>query len=160
MKLTPDQKTAVAQWAAEGMDLSAIQKRLEEEFEIAITYLETRLLVSELELHLADPDEDEADDSVEAPGEEDPSLASNADPLDAPPGENGASVTVTMDRVAQPHAMASGKVTFSDGEKADWYFDPMGRMGLDPETPGYRPAEADVLAFQQELERVARTAGF
>jgi hypothetical protein len=34
--------------------------------------------------------------------------------------------------------------------------DQSGRLGLNPSTPDYRPNQADVLAFQDELQRVAR----
>jgi hypothetical protein len=56
--------------------------------------------------------------------------------------------------------MISGKVTFSDGQKAEWYLDQMGRLGLNPDQVGYRPSEQDVLAFQVELQRLARSQGY
>jgi len=67
---------------------------------------------------------------------------------------------VTIDQIMKPGMMISGNVTFSDGETAAWYLDQMGRLGLDPKTIGYRPAERDVLAFQVELQRLARTQGY
>ena len=48
-------------------------------------------------------------------------------------------VDVVVDSLAQPHAMVSGKVTFSDGKRATWYVDQMGRLGLDPEEEGLSP---------------------
>jgi hypothetical protein len=48
--------------------------------------------------------------------------------------------------------MASGKVTFSDGNIADWYFDQTGRLGLAPEQAGYRPPAADLQQFQTALD--------
>jgi hypothetical protein len=65
-------------------------------------------------------------------------------------------VRVTMDAVTRASALASGKVTFSDGETADWMLDQTGRLGLNPTKPGYRPTEADIMAFQSELQRVAQ----
>jgi len=50
-------------------------------------------------------------------------------------------------------------VTFSDGENAGWYLDPAGRLALDPSTPGYRPSQKDVMDFQIELEKAARSQG-
>jgi hypothetical protein len=61
-----------------------------------------------------------------------------------------------MDAVTRASALASGKVTFSDGETADWMLDQTGRLGLNPTNPGYRPSESDIMAFQQELQRVAQ----
>ena len=45
-------------------------------------------------------------------------------------------------------ALASGKVTFSDGNRAEWYLDQAGRLGLVPQQQGYRPPAADVQQFQ------------
>jgi hypothetical protein len=53
----------------------------------------------------------------------------------------------------------SGKVTFSDGNSADWYLDQTGRLGLAPKKEGYRPTAADVQAFQMALERELARAG-
>jgi hypothetical protein len=61
-------------------------------------------------------------------------------------------VTVTLDQVARPGAMVSGTVTFSDGMKALWLIDEMGRPSIDPDQPGYQPSEADLVTFQAELK--------
>ena len=55
--------------------------------------------------------------------------------------------------------MVSGRVTFSDGEKAMWWIESTGRPGLDPETAGYRPTEEDLMSFQMELRRVLEGGG-
>jgi hypothetical protein len=34
--------------------------------------------------------------------------------------------------------------------------DETGRLGLNPTKPGYRPSQTDIVAFQQELQRVAQ----
>jgi hypothetical protein len=54
--------------------------------------------------------------------------------------------------LARPGSVVSGKVTFSDGMRADWYLDQMGRLGLGPEKQGYRPSAADVQQFQEALQ--------
>ena len=43
----------------------------------------------------------------------------------------GGTFSVTRDAVAVPGAIVSGKVTFSDGEKALWMIDEYGRPGRD-----------------------------
>jgi hypothetical protein len=48
--------------------------------------------------------------------------------------------------------MVSGRVTFSDGNTAEWYLDELGRLGLMPKKSGYRPSAADVQQFQLALE--------
>ena len=50
MSLTDDQKAAISKWIEAGATLSEIQKRLKEEFQISLTYLETRLLADDLKL--------------------------------------------------------------------------------------------------------------
>ena len=57
-----------------------------------------------------------------------------------------------MDQLARPGAVVSGKVTFSDGNRADWYFDQTGRLGLAPQQAGYRPPASDLQEFQMALE--------
>jgi hypothetical protein len=54
----------------------------------------------------------------------------------------------------------SGKVTFSDGNRADWHFDQTGRLGLAPQQTGYRPTTADLQQFQAALEGELSRLGF
>ena len=56
--------------------------------------------------------------------------------------------------------MVSGKVTFSDGQVADWYVDNEGRPGLVPSTPGYRPSPEDIQQFQVLLDAEFRKLGY
>jgi len=55
MILTPDQKTSVASWIAAGDNLSAVQKKLREQFQLSLTYMDVRFLVDDLDLTLKDP---------------------------------------------------------------------------------------------------------
>lgn len=143
MTLTDDQKAAVLRWIEEGAGPSDIQKRLKEEFQISLTYLETRLLADDLKLSFKEPER-----PIEPPPLPDPEPA-------AAPGK----VSVTIDQITRPGAMISGRATFSDGQKAGWYLDQTGRLGLDPDKAGYRPSQDDVMAFQVELEKLARSQG-
>jgi hypothetical protein len=54
MSLTPEQKQAVASWIAAGDNLSAVQKKLSEQFKISMTYRDVRFLVDDLNLELKD----------------------------------------------------------------------------------------------------------
>ncbi len=56
--------------------------------------------------------------------------------------------------------MISGKVTFSDGNTAEWYLDQTGRLGIAPAVQGYRPSQEDVMAFQTELQNALAKLGF
>ena len=54
MSLTPEQKKSVAAWVAAGDNLSAVQKKLQEEFKLSLTYRDVRFLVDDLDLELKD----------------------------------------------------------------------------------------------------------
>jgi hypothetical protein len=69
-------------------------------------------------------------------------------------------VSVSVDQIARPGAVVSGKVTFSDGNTAIWYFDQTGRLGLSPQQPGYRPPPADLQQFQMLLETELAKMGY
>lgn len=150
MVLTDEHKKTVASWIADGASLSDVQKRLKDEFQITMTYMDVHFLVDDLKLQIKEeePNQSEAVERLAAAKQEGEMQREGAPPKGG--------VSVTMDRITKPHALASGKVTFSDGETAEWMLDQTGRLGLVPATQGYRPSQADVLAFQDELQRVAR----
>lgn len=54
MTLTPEQKQAVTGWIAAGDNLSAVQKKLSEQFKLSMTYRDVRFLVDDLNLELKD----------------------------------------------------------------------------------------------------------
>jgi hypothetical protein len=55
MTLTSEQQQAVAGWVTAGDNLSAIQKKLSEQFQVSMTYRDVRFLVDDLNLALKDP---------------------------------------------------------------------------------------------------------
>ena len=55
MSLTPEQKQTVTGWVAAGDNLSAVQKKLAEQFKISMTYRDVRFLVDDLNLELKNP---------------------------------------------------------------------------------------------------------
>ncbi len=121
--------------------MSDLQRRLKEEYAIGITYMDTRMLVLDLGITLQE---------TAKPTEPVPA----ATPLVAT-GE----VSVTMDHLALPGALVSGKVTFSDGETGVWMLDQTGRPGLDPDTAGYRPTQEDIVEFQHQLRALIQKSG-
>lgn len=54
MQLSPEQKQAVASWVAAGDNLSAVQKKIVEQFKVSMTYRDVRFLVDDLNLELKD----------------------------------------------------------------------------------------------------------
>lgn len=142
-KLTAEQISSLRALAAGGATMSDIQRHLKEDFGHSLTYMDTRFLVLDLGIEL-----------IEEPKAEEPK------PLDAPKPVPTGEVSVTMDSIALPGAMISGKVTFSDGETAIWMLDQTGRPGLDPDTPGYRPTQEDVMSFQHKLRALVEQTGY
>jgi hypothetical protein len=65
-----------------------------------------------------------------------------------------------VDQIARPGTLVSGKVTFSDGQNAEWSLDQTGRLALTAQQKGYRPSQADVQAFQQALQNELAKLGF
>jgi hypothetical protein len=146
-----EQKREVARWVSEGMGLSDIQKKINEDFGVVMTYMDVRFLVDDLDLTLVDEAEPE-----QVAGEDTPVLSP-----DAPLLEDGSGgVQVELDAVNPPGAMASGSVVFSDGEKKNWTVDQYGRLALSGGAEGYKPSEEDVAEFQKELDSALRGKGF
>ncbi len=140
-QLTPEQKDALKQWASEGATMSDLQRRLKDDFNFSVTYMDTRFLILDLGIELIE------EAKAEPKKEEKPTLI--------PTG----TVTTTMDSLTLPGALVSGKVTFSDGETGIWMLDQTGRPGLDPDTPGYRPSQEDILTFQTQLRDLIQKSG-
>ena len=67
---------------------------------------------------------------------------------------------MTVDQLARPGAIVSGKVTFSDGQTAEWYLDQAGRLGVVPKQQGYKPPVEDVQEFQMALQNELAKLGF
>ncbi len=69
MTLTPEQTAAVSDWIAAGESLSAVQKKLREQFSVSMTYMDVRFLVDDLNLNLKDaaPKADASDVTKAAP---------------------------------------------------------------------------------------------
>ncbi len=160
MQLNDTQKNAVRQWIAEGCGLTEIQKRLNDEFKLSMTFLDLRFLV--LDLGLAVKEQEKStnaglDLSKAAPRQAEEEAA-DLEPSDLNP-ESAGGVTVTLDRIVKPGAVISGTVQFSDGVSATWLLDQVGRLAIDAGKPNYRPSQEDVQAFQVELRNLLQKRG-
>ena len=145
MQLTEEQKQRVSQWIADGMKLADVQRKLADDFDVRVTYMEARFIVDDLKLTPLDPPEP-AKVASESTA---PAPVSPLDPL----VPSGGGVVLKVDEITRPGTLVSGTVTFSDGGKASWHLDQMGRLGMHPETVGYHPPDADVETFQIALEK-------
>jgi hypothetical protein len=160
MQLTDEQQQKIRQWAKEGCGLSEIQKRLRAECNLALTFMDVRLLILDLGLELKDQakpktapktDLGKAKAAPKAPGDD------STEPDNEAPA--GAGVSVEIDRVMKAGALVSGTVRFSDGVSAAWSLDQFGRLGLNTTRKGYRPSAEDLQDFQQELARLLQSRG-
>ena len=164
MNLDEAQRQRVTAWVLQGAKLSEIQTRLAEEFGLRLTYMEVRLLVDDLKLTPKDPEPSKGVaqiGSAPATGTLPPHAGKKASPTPAaPPPPPTGKVSVTVDELVRPGAVVSGKVTFSDGQQADWYLDQTGRLGVVPRQQGYKPSAADVQQFQATLQNELARMGF
>jgi hypothetical protein len=164
MQLTDEQKQKVKEWIGDGMKLSDIQNRLAEEFDVRLTYMDVRLLVDDLKVMPKDPPEPPKPvappEEAVAPGAPAPAEAGTLAGPDEAAAPSGGKVSLTVDTLARPGTIVSGKVTFTDGKNAAWYLDQMGRLGVSPEEQGYRPPAGDVEDFQMQLDRELQKLGF
>jgi hypothetical protein len=178
MNLDESQRKKVAGWLEEGLKLSEIQKRVNSEMGLNLTYMELRFLLDDLQLK---PKEKEPPPTPPA------SIGKPPAPADSPAGmremphsgrpaedevddlpdlDEGAlpaaasKVSVTVDHLARPGALVSGNVTFSDGKTAQWYLDQTGRLGIVAKEQGYRPSQPDLMAFQTKLQGELAKLGY
>lgn len=141
-KLTAEQISAIKEWASQGAQLPEIQGRIREEMNYPVTYMDTRFLILDLGIELfVEKEPDPIPEVVEAP---------------LPPE---GSTHATMDALPLPGSLASGKVTFSDGEIGVWSLDQTGRPTLDFDTLGYQPSREDIMEFQQQLRALIEKSG-
>ena len=174
--LSEEQITKIQSWADEGDGLSEIQNRLISEMEISITYMEMRFLIDDIGVHLKsdpEPEKEEPEEEEEELGQVEPEVVDavfdeeGSELPEAIPAEDAqeqeealpTEVSVTVDKVQRPGAMISGTVSFGGGNDAEWSLDQRGQLGMNPKNEGFRPTESQVMAFQQELQRVVEESG-
>lgn len=135
-------KKTIAKLLNEGVSLSDIQKILDDEHGEKMTFLDLRMLASELEnidwtineepeVVENDDDKEEAVDNVGQP-------------------EEGKTV-VEISKLTRPGVALSGSVNFASGATADWVLDQMGRLAF--EKSEGEPTEEDLQEFQDELKK-------
>ena len=141
-----EMKKFMAAEIAAGKSLSDIQTLLNEKFGVRLTYMEVRIMASELDnidwtsrdpVKQADPVEDVT--KVPVPKNES--------------AGDGATV-VEVNQVVRAGALAEGTVRFGSGASGTWIVDQMGRLGFDKLNG--EPTEKDIQEFQMELRKVLR----
>ena len=161
-------KRFMAEQLQQGLSLSEIQQLVNDKFKVKMTYMDIRILASELDTidwkaldpraqaEAAKKAKEEAEAKAAEAAAPGPEAAEAATGTAAAPAGQGSTV-VELSKIARPGMMLSGTVKFASGSTADWYVDQMGRLGLE-NLKGEKPTPEDVEAFQIELENVARKA--
>jgi hypothetical protein len=130
-----DLKRVVYEMLQSGFQLTEIQKKLKEEHDTNITFLDLRILAAELEnidWSKFDPQKEEKkDDDEEVEVEETGTL-------------------VEVNKVVRPGAIANGSVRFASGAKAEWLLTQFGELAL--ENKDGEPTEEDIKEFQIKLQ--------
>ena len=158
-----ERKLIVGQLLAEGRTLSQIQDYLHKEKNDPITYMDLRLLLSEM------PDaklpEKELPKTVLPTASSAATVGAKAALKDRPsaPATKEAPargrLSISVDQMPVPGSTLSGYARFSSGAKAHWFLDEMGRLGLEPELGTGKPTQADMQEFSTELRRMLQQAG-
>lgn len=161
-------KRFMAEQLQQGLSLSEIQQLVNDKFKVKMTYMDIRILASELDTidwkaldpraqaEAAKKAKEEAEAKAAEAAAPGPEAAEDVPGTAAAPAGQGSTV-VELSKIARPGMMLSGTVKFASGSTADWYVDQMGRLGLE-NLKGEKPTPEDVEAFQIELENVARKA--
>ncbi len=148
-----ERKQIVAELLAEGRSLSQIQDFLRNEKGDSITYMELRLLLTEM------PTAKLPEKELPKPVVQPPSPAAPAAPPTAEKPATGGKLSISVDQMPAPGAMLSGYARFSSGAKAHWFLDEMGRLGLEPELGAEKPTQKDMQEFAVELKRMLQQPG-
>jgi hypothetical protein len=170
MLISEEQRNSIRKWLQDGDSLADVQKKLKDEYQLTMTYMDVRLLVLEIGAEVQEEPEPEPTPPAPPPAAQDappsrpgpwaqPPAAQDA-PADAAAAPAEPNVSLSIDRVVVPGAMVSGDVTFSDGVTAHWMIDRMGRFGLEPSVEGYQPSEMDLQIFQAELRAELQRKGY
>lgn len=147
-------KKYLAELLKDGIKLSDAQSMVNRKFGCKLTFLDVRVLASELEnidwgqFNPPAPKAPPAESA--APSGPAPKLAGVPEPPASAAG-NGDTV-VTETQVLPPGYAAGGHVKFASGAEADWYIDEMGRLALDK--PSGQPTPDDLRKFQTELRKL------
>ncbi len=138
-------KQIVGKHLNEGQTLNEIHKILAEEHKVKMTFMELRILSTELEdmdWSKFDPKKEEPEEAEEA--EEEGEVKEVA-------GEVESGTQIEMNKVQPPGAMMSGSVVFLSGVRGQWVIDQYGSLDLGLEDENQQPTKEDMEDFQITL---------
>ncbi len=132
----------VRKWAAEGMDLNGIQKGLQTECGVHLTYMEVRFLLLDHGIEIAAPTQTAEKEQPKPDQPED----------DVPSAAGAGRVKVELDDLQLPGTLLSGKAEFPGGAKGAWRIDQLGRFGWSQLTG--KPSPDEMQDFQTALTQL------
>ena len=139
----------VRRWAAEGVDLNGIQKRLSADCGVHMTYMDVRFLLLDHGIEIATTVAPVPEKKAEAA----PAASAPAAPEEqAPVAGQGGKLVVTLDELTLPGTLISGKVQFASGTRGGWQIDQLGRFAWN-DLQG-QPTPEELQAFQVELTQL------
>lgn len=138
-KLSEEQLDTVKMWAAAGTDLNGIQKKLQQEFNLHLTYMEVRFLLLDHGIELTSDTQPAASDHA-------------ASPFDEPQLPKSDGLRVEIDDLQLPGTLVSGKVYFPSGTQGSWQVDELGRLTWSSLTG--KPTDNELRLFQQKLSSI------
>ncbi len=148
-----ERKPIVQKLLAEGQSLSEVLDYLHREKGDSMTYMELRLLLSEM------PDAKIPEKEQPKPASAPVSAIESGTGAATPPAEAaGGKLSISMDQTPAPGSMLSGYARFGSGAKAHWFLDEMGRLGVEPELGSSKPTQQDMKDFTAELRRLLQHA--
>ena len=146
---------------AKGTSLSQLHSMVNEKFQTRLTYMEIRIIASELQVDWNANDPKAIAAATEKAKKEEEAKAAEAEAAlaaengEAPASDAPGKCVVTVNKVNPPGILASGTVTFSSGSTADWYVDQTGRPGIG-NLKGEPPTQQEAEEFMTELQKVLR----
>ncbi len=156
---TDEQKATVQSWADSGDGLSDIQRKLADEMDVRVTYMELRFLIDDLGVKLPEPEapaepetKESADDDLPEGLDDDTSIPDGEGPV-------GDEAQVSISALQRPGALISGTVTFAGGNSAEWWLDQMGQLGMNPKGDDFQPSPEQMMSFQRELQAAVQAKG-
>ncbi len=148
-KLSPDQLDLVRQWAAQGVDLNGIQKRLVADCGVHMTYMDVRFLLLDNAIEIASGP---APAAAPAASESPAAPAATAAAGEAAASAGAGSLKVELDELQLPGTLLSGKALFPSGIRGAWQIDQMGRFGWSELSA--TPSPSELQEFQMELSQM------
>nr|HPN83975.1 hypothetical protein [Victivallales bacterium] len=144
-------KSIVSKMLDNGAGLSEIQRKLSDEHQVRMTFLDLKLIVSEIKdaAQTLDRNSGKSEQKEAVVSQVQEGNDESADgTVETEIMDEGATV-VELDKLLKPGTALSGNVKFASGAKADWAIDNYGRFTLSNATG--KPTSEDIALFQAEL---------